>query len=79
MRNGNKIFFNLIGSLFIVTGLLAQVTDVPITSLGDLRFYIDHAGFRGENGRTYQEFYLMLYADQLKEILKNEQQITVSP
>ncbi len=37
----------------------------PFTSKGDITFYLDYAGFNGLSGRTIQEFYLMVFADQL--------------
>lgn len=40
-------------------------SDSPLTSIGVIRFYLDHAGFKGENGKTFQEFYLMLFEDNL--------------
>jgi hypothetical protein len=51
--------------------------DVPAASTGAIRFYVDHAGFRGENGKTYQEFYLMLYADQLRYVWKDAKQLGI--
>jgi len=51
------------GLLFAPAALTAM--DVPAASQGDIRFYVDHAGFRGQEGKTYQEIYLMIYADQL--------------
>lgn len=54
----------------LLAGLLlsvrASAQDVPVTSTGTLRFHVDRASFRDANGKAYQEFYLMLYADQLK-------------
>jgi hypothetical protein len=54
-----------------------QAQDVPAASTGDVRFYVDHAGFRGENGKTCQEFYLMLYADQLRYVWKDARQLGI--
>jgi GWxTD domain-containing protein len=34
-------------------------------STGNLQFYIDHSSFSGQDGKTYTEFYLMLFTDQL--------------
>jgi GWxTD domain-containing protein len=39
--------------------------DIPFTSEGEIKFYCDAASFKGEGEKTYQEFYLMLFADQL--------------
>lgn len=39
--------------------------DSPQASTGDLHFVIDTAGFRAEEGTTYQEIYLMLPDNQL--------------
>jgi GWxTD domain-containing protein len=52
--------------LFIPSlALTAQTADIPAVSRGNLQFYVDHAGFRGKEGKTYEEFYLMVQADQL--------------
>ncbi len=42
--------------------------DIPKTSSGTIRFHVDHADFRGTEGKTLTEFYLMLYAEHLKLI-----------
>ncbi|MGE5430592.1 MAG: GWxTD domain-containing protein [Syntrophomonadaceae bacterium] len=53
-------------SLFLPgLALLAQTADIPAASRGSLQFYVDHAGFQGKEGKTYEEFYLMVQADQL--------------
>ena len=39
--------------------------DKPAASTGDLTFYLDQTCFAGNEGKTYVEFYLMFYADQL--------------
>lgn len=59
-----KILLSLI--LLFTTGIFSQ--DIPSTSKGDLRFYVDFASFKGDKGKTYQEFYLMIHADELKFI-----------
>ncbi len=56
--------------IFILTALLAGsinsfAQDSPAVSKGDLQFYIDHAAFMGKENKTYTEFYLMLFSDQL--------------
>lgn len=53
----------------------------PYTSKGDITFYLDYAGFNGLNGRTIQEFYLMVFADQLlseKNVINSNHQIKIS-
>lgn len=57
--------------LFAIITNIARSQDVPLTSNGDLRFYVDFTAFQGKEGKTYQEFYLMLYADELNEIMKS--------
>jgi len=42
--------------------------DIPSTSKGELKFYVDFSAFKGKEGKTYQEFYLMIHADQLNFI-----------
>jgi GWxTD domain-containing protein len=44
----------------------AAADDAPAASTGALRFYVDFAGFRGQQDRTFQEIYLMLYCDQFQ-------------
>ncbi|MBN1302043.1 MAG: GWxTD domain-containing protein [Melioribacteraceae bacterium] len=44
----------------------AQTDDVPSASSGKLQFYLDHASFQGNTDNNHVEFYLMLFADQLK-------------
>lgn len=39
--------------------------DLPVASRGDLRFFVETAGFRGPEGYTRQEFYLLIDAWQL--------------
>lgn len=46
--------------------------DIPSTSSGELKFYVDFSSFKGSEGKTYQEFYLMIHADQLSFILKED-------
>ena len=52
--------------LVFVNFISAQ--DVPSTSSGNLKFYVDFAAFKGKEGKTYQEFYLMIHADYLNFI-----------
>ena len=52
----------LILLLSVTTAGLPQ--DIPSTSSGDLKFYVDYASFKGSEGKTHQEFYLMIHADQ---------------
>jgi hypothetical protein len=43
-----------------------QYKDLPVTSNGDILFFVDHSGFRGKEDKTYEEFYFMIPADQVK-------------
>lgn len=67
----SKIKHNFLLAVGVAVGgllfapVVSTAMDVPATSQGDIRFYVDHAAFRGKNGKTYQEIYLMIYADQL--------------
>jgi len=63
------------GTVFVAAGLCTGVTgqdsvvaepDLPLASEGEITFYVDTAGFRGPEGYTRQEFYVMLDASQLK-------------
>lgn len=55
--------FVLVFVLILMIRIFSQ--DIPSTSSGDLKFYIDFSAFKGKEGKTYQEFYLMIHADQL--------------
>lgn len=59
-------------SAYILTVILsllcfskAIADDIPFASEGEIKFYCDAAGFKGEGENTYQEFYLMMFVDQL--------------
>lgn len=52
----------------LLSTTITQVKDVPLVSEGDIQFYLDLATFKGESNKSYQEFYLMLFAD---EFLRN--------
>jgi len=55
---------------------LAQ--DIPAASKGKIKFYVDHAAFKGRSGsKVYEEFYLMLYADQLKVTAEGNKKLGV--
>ncbi|MEO8399951.1 MAG: GWxTD domain-containing protein, partial [Ignavibacteriaceae bacterium] len=52
--------------------------DTPAASEGDIKFYVDHSQFKGSDSlKSYVEFYLMLYADQLKLVSKDEKKIGI--
>ncbi|MCF8240321.1 MAG: GWxTD domain-containing protein [Melioribacteraceae bacterium] len=60
---------NLIKSVILILVFFCSINfgsnDLPLVSNGDIKFYIDIAGFKSEDDLTYQEFYLMLFTDQL--------------
>jgi GWxTD domain-containing protein len=69
----NKIFlFFFFPNLF--NSFLLHAQDIPATSKGEIHFYVDQAGFLGKDGKTYEEFYLMLFADQFNLIKKDRKQ-----
>ncbi len=47
------------------SGASAQFDDMPIASRGELKFFMDSAGFRGPEGRTRYEVYILIDAQQL--------------
>lgn len=72
-KSKNKIsikFFALIAFLTCVTEN-SYSQDVPVVSEGKLKFYFDTNSFRGIADTTYQEFYLMLFADQIADTKNN--------
>ncbi|MCZ7602136.1 MAG: GWxTD domain-containing protein [Melioribacteraceae bacterium] len=62
------------GLLLIITQTIALICaaqqDLPTNSGGDIQFYVDDASFFNQ-GKIYQEFYLVIYTDQLKLAPKN--------
>lgn len=65
----DKIYQICIVSFLIGIGILfaqSDISDTPISSKGDMQFYIDRTSYRGNNGNNKTEFYLMLFADQLE-------------
>lgn len=62
----------LVISLILTSIQFCNAQDKPETSTGSLKFYVDHAAFKGkQNSSTYEEFYFMLYADELKSISRD--------
>ncbi len=55
----------------------AQNKDRPEVGVGELKFYLDQSSFMGKGDSTYHEFSLMVYADQLKIVNKNDKQTAV--
>jgi GWxTD domain-containing protein len=46
--------------------------DLPVVSQGKLKFYFDTGSFMGKGDSSYQEFYLMFFADQLNEMVTKQ-------
>ena len=69
MKHTSRIAMVLV--CFWITDLPAQVRDgigaqdLPLTSTGNLRFFVDLSAFRGPEGYTRQEVALLLDASQL--------------
>ena len=72
MRQILRVF---LGVVLFATGLTANAIgqdaenlnlDLPLASEGDIRFFVDNASFRGPEGFTRQEFYVLLDASQLE-------------
>lgn len=49
----------------LITAITCSAQDLPAVSKGNLQFYADYAAFMGKENKTYTEFYLMLFSDQL--------------
>lgn len=62
MKTAVKIIVLLFWGL---NSLFPQIKDTPLVSKGDLQFYLDFASFDGGD-KIYQEYYVMIFADQLK-------------
>jgi GWxTD domain-containing protein len=54
-------------TFFSVLAAGAAARDIPATSTGDIRFYLDSAAFSSRSGNAFVELYLMLFADQLSD------------
>lgn len=54
--------------------ICAAQPESPATSSGEIQFYVDETSFSHDKDKIYQEFYLMIYADQLKLTPKNNSQ-----
>ena len=63
----------VIAIILFGSSLNASINDLPITSEGEIKFYLDFAGFKGENNKTYQEFYLMIFEDELNSIVNSSE------
>ncbi len=72
-----KFFAVVFPFIFGMTAITrhAKTNDAPVVSTGELRFYVDFAGFRGQSDKTYQEIYLMLYSDQLQYSTQSEKRV----
>lgn len=62
----------------LILSVNAQEVDKPFVSNGELLFYLDNSAFLGSEGKTYIEFYMMLYADQLKPVMKDGNSIAIT-
>ncbi len=63
-RNKTKTGFIFLTAV-LLTAFNSFAQDSPVVSKGNLQFYIDNASFMGKENKTYTEFYLMLFSDQL--------------
>jgi GWxTD domain-containing protein len=72
MRQMIRIFLSV---ALLATGVCVEAigqeaenadVDLPFASEGDVRFFVDKTNFRGSEGFTRQEFYVLLDANQLK-------------
>ena len=63
-RNKTKTRFIFLTAV-LLTAFNTFAQDSPVVSKGNLQFYIDNASFMGKENKTYTEFYLMLFSDQL--------------
>ncbi len=61
---------SLVGVL--LSNISAQSVDRPSVGAGKLNFYLDHSSFLGNENKSYTEFYMMIYADQLKLVEKDD-------
>ncbi len=63
LKNKTKLIFIL--TAFLAAALDCFAQDSPFVSKGDLQFYVDYAAFMGKENKSYTEFYLMFFSDQL--------------
>ena len=71
--------FFLAGLLVVAVVSAKAQPDKPLMSSGDLQFYLDKTVFAGTGEKSYVEFYLMFFADQIdfSELNKGEISINV--
>jgi GWxTD domain-containing protein len=63
----NKIIIGVILYLFSANIMISySQQDKPLVSTGNIQFYLDKAVFSGKENKSFVEFYLMFFADQIK-------------
>ena len=72
---GLSLAFACIGEVYSQEADTAGYQDLPMTSSGDLTFFLDTAGFRGPQGHTREEIYVLIDAGQLKFRRENKQSV----
>ncbi len=63
LKNNKKPIIILLTAFIAAVNCYAQ--DSPAVSKGDLQFYVDYASFMGKENKSYTEFYLMFFSDQI--------------
>jgi GWxTD domain-containing protein len=62
----NKLLIGIILYLFSANIMISySQQDKPLVSSGNIQFYLDKAVFSGKENKSYVEFYLMFFADQI--------------
>lgn len=73
LKNNKKYNILLTALILILMSLSIRdsfAQDIPVSSSGELLFYLDNSSFAGNDNLSVTEFYLMFYADQILNSLK---------
>ncbi len=63
---------NIVRCWCLLSNISLNLLIDPSVGAGKLNFYLDHSSFLGNENKSYTEFYMMIYADQLKLVEKDD-------
>ncbi len=65
-RESGVMWFAILSILCLALGRGATAAEFPLSSVGDIWFQADHAGFRGASGEVIEEYYVRITNNQLE-------------
>lgn len=65
-RASGVVWFAILSVLCLAPGRGATAAEFPLSSVGDIWFQADHAGFRGASGEVIEEYYVRITNNQLE-------------